>query len=335
VSTILKALRRLEEQKAASGPRPLREEVATAPTAPETAHPRRWLPAAAIALGLGLASAAGVVLLQGDATPGADVAAEPAMPPPTPRVAVEPPARARPDPSIPAGEREPAPLIREEARGGLPEEAFASRVEVVRRPPPEPRIPIEIARAADPMPGPSPKPTASGRAKSTPAETKSESAAPKPTPSAPKRVAGTSRRSPAPVALPAEPPEEPEPVKPEPARTAKQPAPVASESKPTPAPRSAEAKPSPSPKVAEKSPPGPDVVTRPSGEAPKLQVEKTLWHPKADRRVAFIALGGEPSQRIQEGDVVGRYVVSEIQPTGVVFLSDGKPVHYGIGSSGR
>jgi aspartate 1-decarboxylase len=61
-------------------------------------------------------------------------------------------------------------------------------------------------------------------------------------------------------------------------------------------------------------------------------VEKTQWHPQAERRIAFVSLDGAAARRIQEGDVVGRYVVSEIQPSGVVFLDDGEKVRRGVGA---
>jgi hypothetical protein len=65
---------------------------------------------------------------------------------------------------------------------------------------------------------------------------------------------------------------------------------------------------------------------------PALRVAKTLWHPQADRRVAIVSLDGAEPRRIHEGDVVGRYVVSEIQPSGVVFLDDGEKVRRAVGA---
>ncbi|HXH29072.1 MAG TPA: hypothetical protein VNL37_08505, partial [Candidatus Polarisedimenticolia bacterium] len=68
-----------------------------------------------------------------------------------------------------------------------------------------------------------------------------------------------------------------------------------------------------------------------SASGSDLSVEQTLWHPVASRRAAYVALDDRPAVRVQEGDVLGRYVVSEIRPSGVVFLQDGKPVERKVG----
>ena len=65
--------------------------------------------------------------------------------------------------------------------------------------------------------------------------------------------------------------------------------------------------------------------------APSLRVEKTLWHPRPDRREALVAVDGGVAQRIQEGDVVGRSLVSEIQPSAVVFEREGEKIRRAIG----
>jgi hypothetical protein len=91
------------------------------------------------------------------------------------------------------------------------------------------------------------------------------------------------------------------------------------------------AAPEPEPEPA--PPAGERAEVAPAAPAPPdLLVAKTLWHPQADRRVAFVSIGGGESRRIQEGDVVGRYVVSEIQPSGVVFLDDGEKVRRAVGA---
>ena len=134
MSTILKALRRLEEEKASAGPRPLREEVAM--TSGQAAPPsprRRWILAVAGSLGL-LVLLAGIWSLRPAFGPEAasDVAAEPAAtlrpsapPEPVARTSRQPervaPARPAPEPA-----RTPlAPRISPSDRG-LPEVAFAS-----------------------------------------------------------------------------------------------------------------------------------------------------------------------------------------------------------------
>jgi hypothetical protein len=65
-----------------------------------------------------------------------------------------------------------------------------------------------------------------------------------------------------------------------------------------------------------------------------IHVEQTLWHPRPDRRVAVLALDGdEGSLRVQEGDTVRGLVVSEIEPSGVVFEHEGRRVRRGLGEA--
>ena len=65
---------------------------------------------------------------------------------------------------------------------------------------------------------------------------------------------------------------------------------------------------------------------------PKLTVKKTVWHPKAERRVARIEVEGrEGPVELHEGDAVGTLVVLEIQPSGVVFLHGGERLHRKVG----
>jgi hypothetical protein len=56
---------------------------------------------------------------------------------------------------------------------------------------------------------------------------------------------------------------------------------------------------------------------------PSVLVVRTVWHPSAERRVAEIEVEGRPEPLLlHEGDAVGPLVVSEIEPSGVVFLHD-------------
>jgi hypothetical protein len=56
---------------------------------------------------------------------------------------------------------------------------------------------------------------------------------------------------------------------------------------------------------------------------PNVLVVRTVWHPTAERRVAEIEVEGRPEPLLlHEGDAVGPLVVSEIKPSGVVFLHD-------------
>jgi hypothetical protein len=67
-------------------------------------------------------------------------------------------------------------------------------------------------------------------------------------------------------------------------------------------------------------------------EIPGLRVERTVWHPVAERRVALIELDQSAERReIREGDAVGPLVVSEIEPSGVVFVHEGVEMRRRIG----
>lgn len=63
---------------------------------------------------------------------------------------------------------------------------------------------------------------------------------------------------------------------------------------------------------------------RMAARGPEVRVAKTLWHPDADRRLAWIEVSGQTALReVREGERVGPYLVLEIEPTAVV-LADGK-----------
>jgi hypothetical protein len=67
-------------------------------------------------------------------------------------------------------------------------------------------------------------------------------------------------------------------------------------------------------------------------EIPGVRVERTVWHPIAERRVATIQLEQTAERReIHEGDAVGPLVVSEIEPSGVVFVHEGVELRRRIG----
>jgi hypothetical protein len=59
---------------------------------------------------------------------------------------------------------------------------------------------------------------------------------------------------------------------------------------------------------------------------PAIRVERTTWHPIAERRVAVLDVPGEGSQSVHEGDPVAGTVVKRIEPSGVVFEHDGREV---------
>jgi hypothetical protein len=68
--------------------------------------------------------------------------------------------------------------------------------------------------------------------------------------------------------------------------------------------------------------------------APGIRVEQTFWHPRPNRRVAVLTLPGrEQPLRVHEGDAVGALVVSEIEPSGVVFTQQGQQVRRALGEA--
>jgi hypothetical protein len=256
VSTILKALRRLEAERSVEAPRDLREEVAAPAFASSPARSRAWAPAALVALALGGFGTWWMLPRETSGPPVASrtsAAARPAM------VTVEtdlalPPAFVPPPPA-PVRDSQAPDLV----EVGMPEQAFSSSVEVVKRPPAKPRIPLE--EPAAPM-ARAPQRTEERQA------TGVESAA---------RTAAA-----APVAEP----------------------PVAA----------------PPPKVAASAEP-----------SVAVGVEKTRWHPKPQRREALVVLDGSAARTVREGDAVGPFRVTEIQPSGVLFERDGQQIRRGVG----
>jgi hypothetical protein len=66
---------------------------------------------------------------------------------------------------------------------------------------------------------------------------------------------------------------------------------------------------------------------------PNVLVVRTVWHPTAERRIAEIEVEGRPELLLlHEGDAVGPLVVSEIEPSGVVFLHDKVELRRRIGT---
>jgi hypothetical protein len=149
MSTILKALRRLEDQKAGAAQRPLRDEVVLAPSRGRAGRGR------ALALGAGVAFAVlGALLLlwlrsappaELDATPS-DVAAAPAVEPAPLAVAPEPPPEATPS-FAPAPEAEDAGSAEPDFDIVRPDPAADPRP---LAPPPLPRLAEEEAPAPTP-----------------------------------------------------------------------------------------------------------------------------------------------------------------------------------------
>jgi hypothetical protein len=253
MSTILNALRRLEQTKTLQMPRPLREQVATAPT------PRRglsWFVACGAAVvGLALGAAGFIVWPQlgGDFGAGpegrAELAGETAAT--SQAASVKVPRVAAYAGDSPPTSVEPSQATRPES---LSAAALASRVEVVDRMAPPAPSSDAVSEPPTPLPAAPPDATAARR----------EAAA-----------AGSGRSRPSPV--------------------------------------------------------GPSKLVR--AFVPSVLVVRTVWHPAAERRVATIEVEGRPEPLLlHEGDVVGPLVVSEIEPSGVVFLHDEVELRRRIGT---
>ena len=315
MSTILKALRRLEEESSAQSQRPLREEVTRSPSSAKS-RSGGW-PLLVALLGLGVAAGAGVFVFwylggapepaqptelaaAGSTEPRAEPSAA-ALRPRKPRGAE--PARRRSSPS-------PAAVPSAVSEHELPAAALASKVEVMRRPPAQPRI-----AAPEPAEPQASEPARTALAPSIAAQRE----APEPSGGAPAPAgADASATSLVATATPVQEvrrraPEPPEPRAEQPREAASEPVVVAV------APRERE------PAEAASS-----EILR--AEIPGLRVERTVWHPIAERRVALIEFERSAERReIREGDAVGPLVVSKIEPSGVVFVHEGVEVRRRIG----
>lgn len=165
-----------------------------------------------------------------------------------------------------------------------------------------------------------------------------------PTPSV--RAANSDRPRPATETVLAEAAPQPQPQRSRPKPTVASPSPP-SVSAPKPAsptpqspPRNA---PKPSPSV-QKSEPAKSRLTSDTRQVdhhdspvptPDLTIIRTSWHPRSDRRSAKIRL--EESEEIltlREGDAVGGLVIQEISPSAVVFKSGDVEIHRRVGQPG-
>jgi len=362
MSTILKALRRLEQEKSTQTDRPLSDAVANTPPPAPVRRLSPWIVAAGSIVAAFLVTVGAFWLFRSESpdasrevvaavqTPDASVngaAAAPALPPPGERTNADRIRAAR--------------LLQEQRRvrasaGAAVEphpQALASEVEVVDRAPVAPAEdaeietpppPVRLARQEPPRPGlramrprrrdsipsasaapnrmrtdpllapdaPAPRLIAPAVDDAAP-ELAGAPAEPTPTPATAARV---DTAPPEPVV------EAPEPaavaaLQPEPAPVVKPVAPAAPKAEP----------PAPAPKTASSRKPAP-----PRSLAPDVYVERTEWHPLAERRVAFVEYGGSgEAVELREGDVIGSLVVGEIEPTGVHFMHDGSDLRRRVG----
>jgi len=69
---------------------------------------------------------------------------------------------------------------------------------------------------------------------------------------------------------------------------------------------------------------------------PSVLVTQTIWHPRAERRIALIerldASDGEELLRMREGDRIGSLELVSIEPAGVVFVHDGIELRRRVGA---
>jgi hypothetical protein len=321
VSTILKALQRLEEEKSANVERSLNEQVVAHRPPPEPK--RRGLRIGAVAIGGLVVAAAALLFWFNREDPGAEVAME--SPPPAvasvaaQKAAAEKPRRrpsARPAPAAraqqPSSEVEVSPIVKVVKRlDAPPADSAASAAASAAALAASQKRATPPAQAGAERPGR--RPSARKRAQPKPdSQVAREAARPKP---ALAQVANA--ESPETPISENSAPALPAPVPPEPveiAAVAQKPATTATSASTPAAIREPESR----------------VIQR--AKIPTLRVEKTIWHPDADRRVVVVKLiDAEEILRLKEGDAVGPLVVKAIKPGSVLFNHDGIEVVYNVG----
>ncbi len=332
MSTILKALQRLEDEKVAEVERSLDERI--------VAHRATARPTLHLGLAIGIAAISGVavavaafLLWPGRDEPDARLAPPPAATAPVaaaPVVAVEQPAPAPPAQVAPA-----APATAE--RSEIP---VADLVEVVERldaRPADSAKPAEVPEPAEPLvvTRPTTARPAAGKAETPVARESEPETAPQAVPEvapAPEVVVRTPKPRPAAAYVRSEQP----PATEQPAPAA---LPTAKNAAPKPAPKAEpEVKSKPAPLAIAAAAPQPEAIRPaeqkviPRAKVPALTVERTIWHPDPSRRLAIVKLlDSEEPLRLKEGDAVGPLVVESIKPSSVVFDHDGIQVTYTVG----
>lgn len=298
MSTILKALRRLEDEKTLPiGERPLREEVARASEPTRRRHGVGVLMAGALVAGATLGAALLVVWPFGGEMPSQSIAAR--------KVRLEAISRTEP-PRSPERSASTVPPVAAAPRAvepeGLSSDAFTSPVAVVK------------LREPAPLVAPDPEPSAKVMAVAEEAA----QAAPEPAePEVRARVAEPTAMS-SPFAPPVSDVTE---------------APAAHSDALTESPAVVSAAEPPADAVGPRSPsPVTEEAALQSVEA--IRVAQTLWHPTPARRVAVLDVPGRDTLlRVHEGDQVGEFLVAEIEPSGIVFTRDGETVRHAVGGA--
>ncbi|MDJ0846903.1 MAG: hypothetical protein QNK04_00840 [Myxococcota bacterium] len=337
MSTILKALRRLEDDRSALERRPLREQVVTQRA--ESSRSRAGWTLLFLALGGGVAVGAGVLAFLSvepetvEPAPAVAAAAPRQAPPPVrrerPRAVPESrpaPARAeapeRPavaEAAAPSERSEPSPVVvAPEPPRDLPPAAFASSVKVVERPRAAPRIapsfpePGEVigpATASPPSPGQvarlSPRRPAPAREAEPAVAAKSPERGAPVAAKLPERGAPVAAKSPERGATAAaKPPERVAPAAPKsPEPAAPEPARVVAQAPVRPVAPEPARPVAPEPRAV---PPAPAPKPAPAEAAPapiarpvvpSVRVRETRWHPDAARRMAVVELDSDGSVR--------------------------------------
>ena len=346
MSTILKALRRLEEDE-----RRKSETQNWVSDAPVSDSPRRrFSGSAAWLLGvLAVLIGAGIgVGLRGwwvEETPAPlsplvesrvvlpPVEEEPTPPQAEPRVASKP-VQAQP------GDANSIPHVVSRAPGQVPVARRPIQAATVEGSPSVAKEPSETARSARRVPDPSAAKSASVQAAAEPSKT--------PVATGPSRPVET-----LPLAVTSAPPAAPSvrQAEPQSARSTAPPAPpVPQQSKlasvPTRAAVMAEKTPdTPSPVAMAKPAPAPAKASPPSASASaaailpdslKVAVITTTWHPDRQKRSTVLSRDGSPSDRsFAEGDFWMKWKVVEIKLSGVSFERDGVRVERKVGSGPR
>jgi hypothetical protein len=81
-----------------------------------------------------------------------------------------------------------------------------------------------------------------------------------------------------------------------------------------------------------KSIPTPEIIRQ---HYPEIRVTQTVWHPRAERRLALVVISGQAPIKIQEGDQLGLLAVGTIEPSGVAFKYDGVEIRCRVGGVAR
>jgi len=330
LSSILKALRRLEEEKASDVQRPLEAAVAE-PVRPPSAGRGRLRTVVAVVAAAALGAGAVWWLQAPAAGPSAARSPAPAVPGAAPdgtETAPRAPGRAGAE-----GVAERSSAAREGPRDGAP---VAMRSPEARPPglldtPPVRQEPPLGARSPVASARPAPEPPAAPRVR--PAPTPAVAAAPP-----------TARTSPAPPVA-AEPPAPPPVATAPPVRIARAEPPPAAPAPvlPPPTERPSEtgvvvgappgaAADGVGEDVRPAEPPRRDAARTPAPPGIDVHVVRTVWHPRPERRTALLETPEHETPRLyREGDAVGAAQVVRIEPSGVVFERDGRELRREVG----